>query len=312
MVSRERPARSGPWVARDRRPRGARAPLGRGARRPGAVARARRRHRHERQDHHHLPHRRPLRAGGAAVRPARHGRRTASAAHRREAVRTTPESPTCRRSSREMRRRRRAPRGRMEVSSHALALERVHGLAFAVAVFTNLTRDHLDFHGDMDAYFAAKRLLFDTLLRADGHAIVNVDDDRARGARCRASRGRRWTYVGSRRRRPTLVARGRCVSALDGTRLGLARRCGVLELALAARRRASTSRTCWRRSAPASRSAWPPDAVAARARDAAGRARPDGEGRGGPGLHGARRLRPHRRRAQEPARDGARPVAAAA
>ena len=48
----------------------------------------------------------------------------------------------------------------MEVSSHALALGRVYGLHFHTAVFTNLTRDHLDFHGTMEAYFAAKQLLF--------------------------------------------------------------------------------------------------------------------------------------------------------
>ena len=49
----------------------------------------------------------------------------------------------------------------MEVSSHALALGRVYGLNFHTAIFTNLTRDHLDFHGDMEAYFAAKQLLFE-------------------------------------------------------------------------------------------------------------------------------------------------------
>ena len=48
----------------------------------------------------------------------------------------------------------------MEVSSHALALGRVYGLRFHTAVFTNLTRDHLDFHGNMDSYFAAKATLF--------------------------------------------------------------------------------------------------------------------------------------------------------
>ena len=48
----------------------------------------------------------------------------------------------------------------MEVSSHALALGRVYGLQFHTAVFTNLTRDHLDFHGTMEEYFAAKELLF--------------------------------------------------------------------------------------------------------------------------------------------------------
>jgi UDP-N-acetylmuramoyl-L-alanyl-D-glutamate--2,6-diaminopimelate ligase len=48
----------------------------------------------------------------------------------------------------------------MEVSSHALAQERVYGLPYEVGVFTNLTRDHLDYHADMDDYFAAKRVLF--------------------------------------------------------------------------------------------------------------------------------------------------------
>ena len=51
----------------------------------------------------------------------------------------------------------------MEVSSHALALRRVDHVRFEAAVFTNLTRDHLDFHGDMEGYFAAKRRLFESL-----------------------------------------------------------------------------------------------------------------------------------------------------
>ncbi|MFN4769312.1 MAG: UDP-N-acetylmuramoyl-L-alanyl-D-glutamate--2,6-diaminopimelate ligase [Candidatus Kapaibacterium sp.] len=51
----------------------------------------------------------------------------------------------------------------MEVSSHSLALERVHGIDFAAALFTNLTQDHLDFHGTMDAYALAKKKLFDGL-----------------------------------------------------------------------------------------------------------------------------------------------------
>ena len=48
----------------------------------------------------------------------------------------------------------------MEVSSHALALDRVYGITFHTAVFTNLTRDHLDFHSHHGHYFAAKKLLF--------------------------------------------------------------------------------------------------------------------------------------------------------
>ena len=65
----------------------------------------------------------------------------------------------------------------MEVSSHALAQERVHGLGFDTAIFTNRTRDHLDFHGTMENYFAAKRRLFDgTILRAPRVAVLNIDD----------------------------------------------------------------------------------------------------------------------------------------
>jgi UDP-N-acetylmuramoyl-L-alanyl-D-glutamate--2,6-diaminopimelate ligase len=63
----------------------------------------------------------------------------------------------------------------MEVSSHALALHRADRVRFALAIFTNLTRDHLDFHGDMQHYFAAKRRLFE-MLPAGAPAIVNVDD----------------------------------------------------------------------------------------------------------------------------------------
>ena len=81
----------------------------------------------------------------------------------------------------------------MEVSSHALVMKRLVGTTFAVAVFTNLTRDHLDFHGDMDSYFAAKQLLFDTYLRSDGVAVINADDDRAALLQKR-SRGRVLTY----------------------------------------------------------------------------------------------------------------------
>ncbi|GAB4483065.1 MAG: UDP-N-acetylmuramoyl-L-alanyl-D-glutamate--2,6-diaminopimelate ligase [Thermodesulfovibrionales bacterium] len=63
-----------------------------------------------------------------------------------------------------------------EVSSHALAQRRVHGTVFRVAVFTNLTRDHLDFHTTMDDYFAAKKQLFTDLLASSGCAVVNHDD----------------------------------------------------------------------------------------------------------------------------------------
>jgi UDP-N-acetylmuramoyl-L-alanyl-D-glutamate--2,6-diaminopimelate ligase len=65
----------------------------------------------------------------------------------------------------------------MEVSSHALALGRVCGITFHTAVFTNLTRDHLDFHLTMEDYFAAKRLLFTPeAAAAPEWAVINFDD----------------------------------------------------------------------------------------------------------------------------------------
>lgn len=63
----------------------------------------------------------------------------------------------------------------MEVSSHALAQERVGGLTFAGGIFTNLTRDHMDFHETMDNYLKAKKSFFDMLPR-DAFAITNLDD----------------------------------------------------------------------------------------------------------------------------------------
>ncbi|HEX3111488.1 MAG TPA: UDP-N-acetylmuramoyl-L-alanyl-D-glutamate--2,6-diaminopimelate ligase, partial [Thermoanaerobaculia bacterium] len=67
----------------------------------------------------------------------------------------------------------------MEVSSHALALKRTYGIGFAAAVFTNLSRDHFDFHKDFDDYFAAKRILFDQI-PGGGAAVVNRDDEYGR------------------------------------------------------------------------------------------------------------------------------------
>ncbi|MFN8058839.1 MAG: UDP-N-acetylmuramoyl-L-alanyl-D-glutamate--2,6-diaminopimelate ligase [Vicinamibacterales bacterium] len=99
-------------------------------------------------------------------------------AEERQAPHTTPEANVVQQLLREM-----VDRGAgacaMEVSSHALALERVAGVDFACAVFTNLTRDHLDFHGDMEAYFQAKKRLFD-LLSAGAPAVINVDDPAGR------------------------------------------------------------------------------------------------------------------------------------
>lgn len=95
-----------------------------------------------------------------------------------EAARTTPEAPELQRMLREM-----VADGCgacvMEVSSHALTLRRADRLHFAAAIFTNLTRDHLDFHRDMEAYFLAKRRLAE-LLPENGIAVTNLDDPRGR------------------------------------------------------------------------------------------------------------------------------------
>ncbi len=83
----------------------------------------------------------------------------------------------------------------MEVSSHALALERVDDVRFRVAVLTNVTRDHLDFHETLDAYAAAKRRLF-SLAR---HAVLNAGDEHgARWARELTARGIRVTTYAER------------------------------------------------------------------------------------------------------------------
>ncbi|HEY0833560.1 MAG TPA: UDP-N-acetylmuramoyl-L-alanyl-D-glutamate--2,6-diaminopimelate ligase, partial [Azospirillum sp.] len=63
----------------------------------------------------------------------------------------------------------------MEASSHGLDQFRLDGVRVAAAGFTNLTRDHLDYHGGMEAYFAAKAMLFDRVLSPDGAAVLNAD-----------------------------------------------------------------------------------------------------------------------------------------
>jgi UDP-N-acetylmuramoyl-L-alanyl-D-glutamate--2,6-diaminopimelate ligase len=103
-----------------------------------------------------------------------------------EVERTTPEAIDLQRTFRRMLEAGDAACA-MEVSSHALALERTTGVRFAVAVFTNLTQDHLDFHADMEEYFVAKRNLFFASAEPAGSAspkasrgleaaVINLDD----------------------------------------------------------------------------------------------------------------------------------------
>jgi UDP-N-acetylmuramoyl-L-alanyl-D-glutamate--2,6-diaminopimelate ligase len=127
----------------------------------------------------------------------------------REATRTTPEAPDVQKLLREM-----VDRGcgacAMEVSSHALSLRRVDGMTFAAAVFTNLTRDHLDFHTDMDAYFRAKRRLFEMLPR-DAPSLINADDPR--GVALAGVGGRPVTYAINR---PADIRPGPLSFSLEG------------------------------------------------------------------------------------------------
>ena len=118
----------------------------------------------------------------------------------------------------------------MEVSSHALALRRVDETRFAAAVFTNLTRDHLDFHGDMESYFAAKRRLFEMLPRG-APAVVNLDDPR--GAALASVRRRTITYAIDR---PADVCPAQLAQSLRGLTFDVATPRGVVDVRLAARR----------------------------------------------------------------------------
>ncbi|MDR1921451.1 MAG: UDP-N-acetylmuramoyl-L-alanyl-D-glutamate--2,6-diaminopimelate ligase, partial [Candidatus Adiutrix sp.] len=102
----------------------------------------------------------------------------------------------------------------LEVSSHALSLGRVAGLSFDAALFTNLSRDHLDFHRDMEEYFQAKRRLFVDHLKAgprraapDVPAVINIDDEY--GRRLAAELGGRALTFGFA---PEAAVRGRNLS----------------------------------------------------------------------------------------------------
>ena len=141
----------------------------------------------------------------------------------RDAVRTTPESVDVQQMLREM-----VSRGcgacAMEVSSHALAQRRVDETRFAAGVFTNLTRDHLDFHGDMESYFSAKRRLFD-MLGPDGAAVLNIDDPR--GASLVGQAGRTLTYAVDR---PADICPSRLTQSLRGLAFEAASPAGPIQV----------------------------------------------------------------------------------
>ena len=108
-----------------------------------------------------------------------------------EEPRTTPEGPDLQHYLRQMVDAG-ASHAVMEVSSHGLALGRLLGCEFQAAVFSNLTQDHLDFHGDMESYFQAKQRLFQEF--SPRHSIANADDGHGRRIAGEAQ-GEVWTYA---------------------------------------------------------------------------------------------------------------------
>ena len=175
----------------------------------------------------------------------------------------------------------------MEVSSHALDLHRVDGVRFAAAAFTNLSQDHLDFHGTMEEYFAAKARLFDgrcptATNAADPYGTPARRDHPVRRARRPTSApttlrlepgGSRVPARHARRRRSPVQTRLRGAFNVANV-LAAASLAHLMEVPLAGHRR--------------------------RHRRAGRRARPAGAGRGGPAVPGAGRLRAHARRARPP------------
>jgi UDP-N-acetylmuramoyl-L-alanyl-D-glutamate--2,6-diaminopimelate ligase len=111
-----------------------------------------------------------------------------------------------------------------EASSHGLSQYRTEGLRVSAAAFTNLSRDHLDYHGDMAAYFTAKLRLFSEVLADDGTAVVWADDPQSeRVIDLARERGNRVMTVGEHgddlrlvSRAPTLLGQGLVIATADG------------------------------------------------------------------------------------------------
>ena len=228
-----------------------RAGAGADRRQPLRAARRRadadRRDRHQRQDDHDVP-RRGDAARGRRRRAGRHrhGRRIAIADEDAPAPFTTPAPLVLHAMFAEMRAAG-ATHVVMEASSHALELGRLDGVRFRVAAFTNLTQDHLDFHGTWRRYVDAKAMLFASTCARRGVGVVNVDDEygramaqrRCAGARCavrdragvrRRARDESTQHVdgidarSSRRRSARCAMRSPLVGEFNLENLALARR----------------------------------------------------------------------------------------
>ncbi|TNE43936.1 MAG: UDP-N-acetylmuramoyl-L-alanyl-D-glutamate--2,6-diaminopimelate ligase [Sphingomonadales bacterium] len=112
-----------------------------------------------------------------------------------------------------------------EASSHGLAQYRTEGLPVAAGAFTNLSRDHLDYHGDMDSYFEAKMRLFDEVVDEGGAAVIWADDPRSEQVAERASRrgltlftvGEKGKALRLASRRPTPLGQSLTIALADGT-----------------------------------------------------------------------------------------------
>ncbi|REJ79534.1 MAG: UDP-N-acetylmuramoyl-L-alanyl-D-glutamate--2,6-diaminopimelate ligase [Acidobacteria bacterium] len=137
------------------------------------------------------------------------------------AVRTTPEASDTQRFLRDALDRG-CEAGVMEASSQAIDLHRCDGLDFRAAVFTNLTRDHLDYHLTMENYFDAKKKLFDGRLgKPPECSIVNVDDEWGRGLVSELSAKGQKVVTFSQKTEADLTAEKIEVSLLEGTRFEL-------------------------------------------------------------------------------------------
>jgi UDP-N-acetylmuramoyl-L-alanyl-D-glutamate--2,6-diaminopimelate ligase len=154
------------------------------------------------------------------------------AGQRERTLNTTPESLDLQRSLRAMRTED-VDAAVMEVSSHGIALGRIDGCRFAVGAFTNLSQDHLDFHGSMESYRSAKTAFFERYLVPSATAVVNLDDPAA-GAFSAAARaaGARVLGVSRRAGAGADLQLEAATVRLEGTRARLRLPGGPLELEL--------------------------------------------------------------------------------
>ena len=154
------------------------------------------------------------------------------AGEREVSVNTTPESLDLQRTLRSMCTAQ-IDAALMEVSSHGLELGRVDGCAFRVAAFTNLSQDHLDFHGSMNSYLASKARLFQEHLAPGATAVINIDDPVAEKMIAFArDAGAKILRVGRGRESQAELRLVDFDIALDGTRAELEDASGRVEVAL--------------------------------------------------------------------------------